>query len=205
MAEGIVRIDTNIELPYLKHIELRRLQPQHFGYQRWHKGMVIPDTWMKKIYKKDIYRDTDIPERMPEEITNEQKRLLKEFLDQRPDPPNKHPQTRTSVTPTPPDNLLDRLSFIQEDYTTVAIREEPNAPSLSDLEARRKSEDCLLNSDKVVICAKHPVQPESIIVGRAIEKVRRISDHKYRRLLKDEQFMKFLNEHIGRYVNNIER
>lgn len=204
MDEGVVEIDTNVELPYLKHIELRRLQPQHFGYQSWHKGMVIPDNWMKKIYKNDIYRDTDIPEREPEKITKEQKRLLKEFLDNRQDPPDF--QTVTSFTPTPRDSLIDDLSRIQEDYTTVSIKEdEPQALRESDLEARRKSKDSILNSDNVVICAKHPIQPESIIVGRAIEKVRRASDYKYKQLLKDEHFMKFLNEHIGRYVNNIER
>lgn len=202
-AEGIVEIDTNVELPYLKHIELRRLQPQHFGYQKWHKGMIIPDTWMKKIYKKDIYRDTDVPERRPEEITIEQKRLLKESLDERQDPPN-NPPTKICITPTPRDSLLDELSLIQNDYTTVAMPGESQPLSESELEARRKYKGALLNSDNVVICAKHRVQPESIIVGRAIEKVRHISDHEYKTLLKDEHFMQFLNEHIGRYVKDIE-
>lgn len=65
----------------LKAVQLVMVKPQHFGLDRWEPHFTLPDKWMKKIYRKDSYIDTDCPSPdCSENITEEQRKMLNDYV-----------------------------------------------------------------------------------------------------------------------------
>lgn len=74
---------TTYDLPYMKYVELTDYKPQQFGLTSWEPQFQIPDCWMKKIYRNEVYKDTDLPEPDVEIISDQQRNYLRQYLDQR--------------------------------------------------------------------------------------------------------------------------
>lgn len=194
----IVTLEIGDGLRYLKHVEVTRLKPQHFDLDCWKPSFIIPNSWMKKIYRDEVYRDSDIEEEdTTEKLTPYQKKVLNDYLTlQR----KLHVDKSTSLArfrkkePPPIENISEILER-RNDGITIESDE------ISDIEdpanERVKQNKPLISSNchNIAICRGHRVQPELDIVEKAINAMNNVSpdiEKKYQELLKDEKFMQDL-------------
>lgn len=205
--EDLLDLESTEGLPYLRCVELSMCTPQQFGLDKWKAEFRIPDLLMKKIYKNEIYRDTEVPEREPEKISSLQKKVLHEWLRQRRyceenTPLSIHKESRANPTI---DCLLEQLESSNgtiEDAILDRDRLEKRTKSNQDVQGPNPPL-IELNSENIAICTKHKVQPEDIIVKLALQKMKNLSpkeESEYQELLKNRHFMQYLNDHVEQYV-----
>lgn len=181
------------DLPFLKRIELENLKPSHFGLERWEPNFTIPDRWMRKIYKKEIYRDTDLPKPEPERLAPWQLSILNEYVrKQREESESLQPATTTSKRSRkaarenlPKDELLDQLRRFSNKQES--LKQNHAKPSFETPELERIS--------------GHKIQSTEVIVQTALDKMRSLSpeeEEKFQRLLRDREYMDALMVAVGR-------
>jgi hypothetical protein len=198
--DELISLDHLHNLPYLKHIELTKYSPRHFGLEKWTRLFVIPDQWMRRIYRREVWRDTELPEPSPEQITKEQKRILYEWLfNHSPikDEPPIRVETRGSRTrPLLFDDIIDLLNIpsdcaSEEDCDTEKVSSSSQGSEAGGIE------------QKIPICYGHKIQPEYVIFEKAICKMKSLSaeeEAEFSKLVNDKEFMKFLSDNIGDHL-----
>lgn len=205
-SEKIEQQCNDKHLPYLKCIELPKLAPHQFQLDKWKPSFILPNSWMKRIYKNDVYHDTDLPVPEPETISPSQKKILNDYVDLKRKHDHLLTQTKTRQQPQP-DCLLECLA---KPYG-IDPRREVKPISEKDLAARRQIIQgqplSLLNGDNIAICSKHKVQPEGVIVKLALEKMKMLSveeELRYQALLKNQEFMRVLNSRVENYLRKLQ-
>lgn len=202
----LVNLDTRLNLPYMKGIDLTNYTPQHFGLDTWEPQFRIPDYWMKKIYRHDVYKDTDLPEPKVEVISSEQKKLLHDYLIQNRSYSPKIPSLGglRSQYKSPDDDLVETLCVQDDDSQDSDIEIIDIIGTDSDFQTpNRISRDNKIPSPYIATC-RHKIQPEEAVVEIALEKMKNLKPDEERRyldLLKDRDFMKLLNSHVQKYTN----
>lgn len=199
--EDWVSLDHVKNLPYLKHVELTKYAPRHFGLEKWTRPFVIPDNWMRKIYKDEVWRDTELPEHNSEPITKEQKQLLHEWLYYHSPIKNDRPvplETRRSrASLLQYDDLIELLN-IPSEYESEEECDIKKASSLDRGKPINKSSKD--TGTRIRVCYGHKIQPESVIFEQAIEKMERLSpkeEAEFNTCINDAEFMKFLSDNIA--------
>lgn len=206
----LVQIDTSQDLPYMKYVELTNYKPQHFGLDTWKPFFKIPDNWMKKIYKNEVYRDTDLPEPEVERLSDSQRRCLRDWLEQSEQYQKVEGRsTRRGLRTRPPKDDLKRClggSYDdRDDIEVIDIDIDPNeqvsATKGVPCDTNRTPPLSESRSSNIAIL-RHKYQAEEVVVEMALEKMKHLSpgdEKRYRDLLKDEDFMQFLNSQAEKY------
>lgn len=148
---------------------------------------------MRRIYRREAWMDTESPnKRTREKITDEQKRVLNNWL--RSDSP-----FRQDLTSEPVEERQTRARSYEDDDLRDLLENSDDWLT---------SEECCdrgVKDAKIASCSVHLIQPESVIVEKALEKMKNLSDEEeehYKKLLQDYEFMNFLNDQIKRYLDN---
>ena len=188
MADDYFNLNNWHNLPYLKHIEMMKLTPRHFGLESWTRLFVIPDHIMRKIYRQDAWMDMDAPFVVhSEQTTKEQRLLLARWLN------SESPFRRDSVDV---ERQTRRSSYDDDD-----LRELLDSPSNW---IRVDKKTC----DTIATCAGHAMQPESAIVERAIANMNHLSnaeEQTFQSLLRDKEYMTLLDQKIKAYLDSCAR
>lgn len=205
--EDCVQLDNVDDLPYLKHIELSKLTPRHFGLERWSSSVNLTDGWMRKIYKRNIWKDTDFPEPEEETISPEQKKILNDWV--------KREAKRLNYE-TRSDYVKNLRSHKPLDYDLKEVLDKFDNPkhseefqSKSDPKGPEKSVPSSpldeLNSDHLPVCLRHKIQPEDTIVKIALQKMMNLpyrEELRFRNLIRDKNFVGLLNKKVKDYLTN---
>lgn len=186
-------------LPFLKNIKLTMLQPRHFGLEKWTRTFIIPDNWMRKIYRHEAFYDTDIPKKEPESFTEEQRKVLYDWL--RCESPfrvkqtSRHKQGRRRLNPSPSTDLVDILNMAQDS--------EKDSDDLVDSGADDDSDD--YDERKIPLLIGHKYQPERMVVRKALQNMRLLTKEQNERInyfMSDPDLMRLLHrqvsEHLGK-------
>lgn len=229
----VVNVDDLIQLdkvdgPYLKHIELVKLTPRNFGLTDWTRLFQIPDNMMRRIYRDEKWKDTEVvKETITEVMSNEQREVLKNWLTFESPCSNfiesiryGGDDRRSKIKIPEGDDLLKQLwKPLEEvrlarnnhcDITSngcdlnVDHDSDASQPTLIDKDAKIIKKRTT-KSAKIPVLAGHKVQPEHKIVEKAIEKMNHLSPEKEAEivsLLKDEEYMQFLRSQIQIYLKN---
>lgn len=211
-SKDFIRLENVEGLPYLRHIGLVKYTPRHFGLEKWTRLFVIPDIWMRKIYRDEVWKDTEVDnEHEIEQLDEYQKRILNEWLIfQSPfsDLSPLKPSDRRSSKVVPESNDLTKLlnksvdlmssDDCDRDYETCDVL-------YKERKDRRKSKKQSKNTQtaKIEIHQGHHIQPESVIVERALEKMKHLPperEKEFQDLLKDEEYMQFLSDNVKKYL-----
>lgn len=197
------------ELPYLKHVELTKLTPAHFGLNKWQRMIPIPDFWMRRIYRQEIWKDADHPNPTPAGAPSAKQRdLLSKWLmfdspfslvrQMRGISAQRHQQ------PFPSNDLLDILDNCEHQSSSPSLLSEDEFQfHISDLTEISTGHDDESNPLVIGHCRGHKIQPEKEIARQAIERMNQLSEEdelKVSTLMKDEEFMNFLKEQVRRYL-----
>ena len=206
-SDEFISLEDIKTLPYLKHVELTKCSPRHFGLEKWTRLFVIPDNWMRKIYKDEVWKDTELPEQTSEPITMEQKRLLYEWL-------FFHSPIREEEPPVQFETRGSRTRHLQYTDLQEMMKATTESESEDECDNRRNlflgKERSRINNSKVrkaepkiPICYGHKIQPEFVIFERAIRKMKSLSDKEeaqFKMLINDVEYMKFLENSIGNFL-----
>lgn len=193
-AKELTFLKVSEDMPYLKQIQLVRLNPQQFDLPRWESQLTIPNHWMQKLYKNDAYFDTEdfVRAESPERLDDRQRRVLNNYLEKNRKFDDiascKARNCRTNKLPL--DDLFEVLEAHDKKLdATLAIPHPPLSEFKSNID--------------IAICREHKVQSEDNIVLRALDKMKSLSvedEALYQNLLRDKDFMKFLNNQIESYI-----
>lgn len=201
------------ELPYMKCIEITKFTPQHFKLDKWYSTFRIPDVWMKKIYYNDRYKDTDDERSFSEseELSVGQKKVLKDYIKKR----QRQDDAETLYIPakrlrqSPPNDCLVNILANKFDEELVASsgkqRDSQDSEQSDEQTSQCSSLREITSAPNLARCYKHRMQPEETIVHIALQKMMNLKaeeEKKYRELLKDKEFMQFLDSHVEKYCRS---
>lgn len=208
-VDEIVELDRSENLPYLKYVELNKCVPSQFGLEKWTRPFVIPDNWMRKIYKNDVWRDTELPEPTIEPISERQKKILCEWLfyqspvrDQQPS--NKFAGRRSRNVLMPCDDLL----YIPIELASDDDCDRKKRHDLSDYinGAKRKRNSKGKDNDtksRIPVSYDHRIESEHSLFERAIQMMQDLSaeeEAEFNTLINDQEFMNLLSDSVGDYL-----
>lgn len=184
------------QVPYFKNVSLTMLKPQQFGLDQWERYFTIPDKWMRKIYKDEVYFDTDLPRKEdPETLTREQKNIIYDWLTHespfRYQQPKKPTPGRGRRSYGPSTDLVDILDAARDSDLDS-----------EDLESDGSDSD-IHNLNRIPILIGHMYQPEHMIVKKAIQNMRQLPDDQkdqIKRLMADPELMKFMHEKVSLHL-----
>lgn len=181
-------------LPYLKSIDLVKLAPKHFGLDEWKPNILLPDSWMRKIYRYDhLSDDSDASiDSTPEELNSYQKKVLYDYLTEIYAQERNFPTRRTRQTQPTKDCLRELLDKSLGDGTN----DSSSDPSSQNLTTKHVL-------DKIETCNKHKFSSEKGIVRLVLDKMKNLSaedEKKCKKLFKDTEFMDYLNNQVEAFL-----
>lgn len=203
-SADFVEIDMgNVDLPYLKSVDLVKLSPKQFGLERWKPNIHLSDSWMRKIYANDYLNDSDSSiESEPEELNPYQKKVLFEYLTQL------YAQERTFQMRKPrnlspiKDCLLELLDKSSDEDSDSELKGSETKTQSSKSQESTTTRHVL---DKIELCNKHKYHSEEGIVTIALDKMKNLSpedETRCQNLLQDVEFMTILNDQVRDYLKN---
>lgn len=209
-ASDLFQFEDIGRLPYLKHVGLAKSTPGQYNLEKWTRMFVIPDSMMRKIYRDEVWKDTDAPKHEPEKLSRQQKSELHKWLclhsPFKDDYPKKLCGTRSRhqyQDCTDLIRILDKEEHLNDCDNSEIHSDKHGKPSTGcDVD---HFDD---NELKISLCLGHKFQPEYVIVKKALSKMRNLSsedEESYRDLLKDKEFMEFLHNNIGNYLGKSQK
>lgn len=216
------------KLTWLKHIDLGpAIEPKNFGLTQWACEMEIPENYQENTPVNMDTGQTNGQElsvqREPEVLTVGQRAILDEYLNHRKkvgvpkfrqvkavELPRTRPK-KQKPEPYPLDTLLEDITACDKKICDMEKNKQVTYEQLQKRRSERNPKAPLvsLDSNNIPICGfSHQVQPESVIVEKALEKMNHLSvadEIKLQSLLKEKDYMEMLNHNVELYIKNLSK
>lgn len=170
-------------LPHLKRVDVVMCEPTDFELKNWKSLFTVPDAWMRRIYKNEIYHDSDDPRETTERLSYWQLKLLNDYVNQNRREEERKLKHRIKPRDLPQDSVIHQLRILDK-------------PQL-------KNHD--LDDFRIDGASGHLIQPSSRIVQLAFERMKNLTalqTASLQRLMKDKEYMDSLNKVVRKYLKS---